>query len=136
MAMPLLVAAAGTLAATDAPGDSTIDTASRSIRLDLRPSICTLAGKEKSCETPVRAAWRSSQRESLCLVIVDRPDIKRCWENYSRGTHSVELTFSDNVVFELRDTQLQNVLASKALKVIREALEYRRKRRQPWNIIY
>jgi hypothetical protein len=106
------------------------------IRLDLRPRICTLSGNETQCQTTVHAAWRSSQRESLCLVIADRPDIKACWEDYSKGTYSVELVFSEDVLFELRDPQLQNVLTSKALKVIREALEYRRKRRQPWNILY
>lgn len=112
------------------------DTSLRGIRLELKPRICTLAGAEKQCETAVRAAWRAPQRESVCLVVVDRPDVKRCWENYSRGTHSVELTFDADVTFELRDPQLQDVLASKVLQVIREALEYRRKRRQPWNIMY
>jgi hypothetical protein len=29
---------------------------------------------------------------------------------------------------------LQHVLASEALRVIREALRYRHKRREPWNI--
>jgi hypothetical protein len=34
----------------------------------------------------------------------------------------------------LRDLELRNVLASEALRVIREAIRYRHKRRQPWNI--
>jgi hypothetical protein len=106
------------------------------IRLDVKPRICTLSGKDTQCETPVRAAWRSSQRESLCLVIVDHPQVKRCWENFARGTYSVELVFSEDLLIELRDPQLQTVLASKAIQVIREALEFRRKRRQPWNLIY
>jgi hypothetical protein len=46
------------------------------------------------------------------------------------------MVFSDDLLIELRDTQLQTVLTSRAIKVIREALEYRRKRRQPWNILY
>jgi hypothetical protein len=36
----------------------------------------------------------------------------------------------------LRDPQLQRVIASEAITVIREALRLRRKRRQPWNILY
>ena len=104
--------------------------------MQLKPRICTLAGDEKQCETAVRAAWRSSKRESLCLVIVNRPDVKRCWEEYSRGTHSVELTFDSDLIVELRDPSLENVFTSQVLQVIREALEYRRKRRQPWNIMY
>jgi Protein of unknown function (DUF3019) len=104
------------------------------IQLELSPRICTLAAGDKQCETRVYAKWRSAHEESLCLVIVDRPDIKRCWENYAEGTYSIELVFSDDVVFQLKDIELRHVLASEALRVIREALRYRHKRRQPWNI--
>ncbi|MDB6092041.1 MAG: hypothetical protein JWN85_4825 [Gammaproteobacteria bacterium] len=104
------------------------------IRLELSPRICTLAIQDKQCETKVHAQWTSPHEESLCLVIVDRPEVKRCWEHYSHGTYSIELTFAEDLTFQLRDLALQNVLASEALRVIREALRYRHKRRQPWNI--
>ena len=35
---------------------------------------------------------------------------------------------------ELRDVKLERVLASQAITVIREALQLRRKRKQPWNL--
>lgn len=95
-----------------------------------------MSAKQDSCETPVRAQWRSSHDESLCLVIVDRPDIKHCWENFSEGVYRVELVFDKDLVVELRDPQLQQVLASKTLAVIKEALQLRRKRREPWNLFY
>jgi Protein of unknown function (DUF3019) len=104
------------------------------IRLELSPRICTLATNDKQCETRVHAQWHSPRDESLCLVIVDRPDVKRCWEHYSEGTYTVELVFADDLVFQLRDLDLQHVLATEALRVIREAIRYRHKRRQPWNI--
>jgi hypothetical protein len=104
------------------------------IRLELSPRICTLGADDKQCETRVNAKWRSPHEESLCLVIVDRPEIKRCWENYTQGSYSIELVFSDDLVFQLKDPQLQQLFASEALRVIREALRYRHKRRQPWNI--
>jgi hypothetical protein len=104
------------------------------IRLELSPRICTLAIRDKQCETKVHAQWTSPREESLCLVIIDRPEVKRCWEHYSQGTYSVELTFTEDLTFQLRDPALQNILASEALRVIREALRYRHKRRQPWNI--
>ena len=62
------------------------------------------------------------------------PEVKRCWENYSQGTYSIELIFNEDLIFQLKDPQLQHVLASEALRVIREAIRYRHKRRQPWNI--
>jgi Protein of unknown function (DUF3019) len=104
------------------------------IRLELSPRICTLAVTDKQCQTRVSAKWRSPREESLCLVILDRPEVKRCWEKYSEGTYSIELVFAEDLVFQLRDLDLRNVLASEALRVIREAIRYRHKRRQPWNI--
>jgi hypothetical protein len=105
-----------------------------SIQLVISPRICTLTGKDKECQTPVRAQWKSPHDESLCLIIVTRPDVKRCWEHYSQGTYTIELNFAEDLVFQLRDVSLDRVLASQVLRVIREAILYRHKRRQPWNI--
>jgi hypothetical protein len=104
------------------------------IQLELSPRICTLAINDNQCEARVAAKWRSPHEESLCLVIVDRPEIKRCWENYSAGTYTIELVFTEDVIFQLKDLELRRVLASEALRVIKEAIRYRHKRRQPWNI--
>jgi hypothetical protein len=104
------------------------------IRLELHPRICTLSARDKQCESWVQAKWKAPHQESLCLVIVDRPEIKKCWEDYSEGIYSIELVFTQDVVFQLKDLELQHVLASEALRVIREALRYRHKRREPWNI--
>ena len=108
--------------------------ADETIHLELSPRICTLASHDKQCQTEVHAQWSAPHEESLCLVIVDRPDVKRCWEHYAQGTYSIDLTFVDDLTFQLRDPGLQNILASEVLRVIREALHYRHKRREPWNI--
>jgi hypothetical protein len=118
---------AASFAASTPPSDD-------GIHLELSPRICTLASKDKQCQTEVHAQWSAPREESLCLVIVDRPDVKHCWEHYSQGTYSIELTFVDDLTVELRDPGLQNILASEVLRVIREALRYRHKRREPWNI--
>jgi Protein of unknown function (DUF3019) len=82
----------------------------------------------------VRAQWRSRRNESLCLVIVNRPEIRRCWEDHSAGVYSVELSFAEDLVVQLRDIELDRVLASRTIAVIRQALQLRRRRRPPWNI--
>jgi hypothetical protein len=104
------------------------------IQLELRPRICTLAAGETQCSTTVHAKWHSPREESLCLVILGRYDVKHCWEHYSQGTYNIELVFSDDLLFELKDSQLETVLASEALRIIREAIRYRHRRRDPWNI--
>jgi hypothetical protein len=113
---------------------SAIGPSDENIQLQISPRICTLTGRDTQCVTPVHAQWRAPHEESLCLVIVARPDIKRCWEHYAQGTYTIQLTFAEDLTFQLRDMSLEHVLASEALRVIREALRYRHKRRQPWNI--
>jgi hypothetical protein len=104
------------------------------IRLELSPRICSLAAKDKQCETTVHASWHAPRDESLCLIVLNRPEIKRCWERYSEGTYSIGLTFDEDLRFELRDPSLERTLAAETLRVIREAVQYRHKRREPWNI--
>jgi hypothetical protein len=110
-----------------APGDA-------DIHLELKPRICTLAVDDKLCQTAVQASWHSARPESLCLIIVGRPEIKRCWESFSEGTYRIELSFADDLTVQLRDADLRQTLASEVLRVIREALHYRHKRRDPWNL--
>lgn len=120
----MLSAGAHRAAAADAPA----------IELKVRPRVCTLSSADQLCETTVRAEWRAARDESLCLVIVGRADVKRCWESYRQGRYSIELEFAEDLLVELRDVRLEGVLASQAITVIREALQLRRKRRQPWNL--
>jgi hypothetical protein len=105
------------------------------IRLDLSPRVCTLAPDDQSCDTEVTARWRSPRDESLCLLIVGQPQIRRCWENHKEGVYTVRLVFREDLLVELRDTQLEKVLAAETIAVIKEALRLRRKRRQPWDIL-
>jgi hypothetical protein len=102
------------------------------IDLKVRPRVCTLSGSESSCNTTVHAEWHAPRDESLCLLIIGHSDVQRCWENHSQGVYSVEIAFSEDLVVQLRDPELERVLASQTITVIRQAL--RRKRRQPWNI--
>ena len=111
------------------------DDASRPpVDLKVRPRVCTLAGDETTCNTTVHAQWRSPRNESLCLLIVDRPEVRHCWEDHKEGVYSVEVSFSEDLVIELRNPELDRVLASRAIAVIRQALLLRHKRRPPWNI--
>jgi hypothetical protein len=131
LALLLSLSVAGGAHAAMGPEDDPPDS---HIRLEISPRVCTLTDKDKQCETAVHAQWRSSHEESLCLVIITRPDVKRCWEHYAQGTYTIVLSFTEDLTFQLRDLSLEHVLASEALRVIREAIRYRHRRRQPWNI--
>jgi hypothetical protein len=124
------------LLATADPAGAAVDSERQPIELRLRPRVCTVSENDAACNTTVHAQWRSKQPESLCLVIVDQPHIRRCWEHHAEGLYSVEVTFSQDLVVQLRDTELDSVLASEAIAVIHKALQFRRKRRQPWSIFF
>jgi hypothetical protein len=111
------------------------DDSAGAIKLELSPRICTLPADGESCDTVVTAQWQAPRDESLCLLIVGQPQVRRCWENHTEGVYTVRLVFDQDLLVELRDPQLQKVLASEAIAVIREALRLRRKRRQPWDIL-
>jgi hypothetical protein len=85
------------------PAMATASPAEDDIHLELSPRICTLAAHDKQCQTEVHAQWSAAHEESLCLVILDRPEVKRCWEHYAQGTYSIELTFVADLTFQLRD---------------------------------
>ena len=70
----------------------------------------------------------------MCLIILERSDVKHCWENYKSGAYTVQLTFADDLTFQMRDPELRDVLASEVLRVIREATRYRQRRRDVWDI--
>jgi hypothetical protein len=106
----------------------------KGIQLEISPRLCTLAAGDEQCDVLVHASWTAPQEESLCLVLLGRPEIKRCWEDYASGRYSLQLEFTQDLTFQLRDPSLQNILASEVLRVLREALQYRHRRRQPWNI--
>jgi hypothetical protein len=108
--------------------------APRDIVLDISPRLCVLPAGTDQCATAVHVHWRASKSESLCLVILDHREVKQCWEHYAEGMYDVELIFSADLILQLRDPELRQVLASETLRVIREALRYRHRRRQPWNI--
>jgi hypothetical protein len=105
------------------------------IRLELSPRICTLSAEDENCDTVVTAQWRAPKDESLCLLIVGQPQVRQCWENHSEGVYTVRLLFNQDLLVELRDLELQKVLTSETIAVIKEALRLRRKRRQPWDIL-
>jgi hypothetical protein len=110
------------------------ESSGKAIQLEISPRLCTLAAADKQCDVVVHASWSAPQDESLCLVLLGRPDVKRCWDDYAFGTYTVQLEFSQDLTFQLRDPSLQKVLASDVLRVLREALEYRHRRREPWNV--
>lgn len=106
------------------------------IKLELSPRVCTLSASDAYCDTVVTAEWHAPQDESLCLLIAGQPQIRRCWENHAEGVYTVRLVFDRDLLVELRDPELTKVLASEVIAVIKEALRLRRRRRQPWDILF
>src|SRR5258708_18576818 len=77
------------------------------IELELSPRVCTRAANERQCSTTVHAKWHSPREDSLCLVILGRSGVKRCWEHYSEGTYNIELLFIDDLLSDLNESPPQ-----------------------------
>ena len=122
-------------AASGGSAGAAADVSADGISLELSPRVCTLSANDENCDTVVTAKWHSPKDESLCLLIVGQPQVRQCWENHAEGVYTVRLMFDRDLLVQLRDPDLQNVLASETIAVIREALRLRRKRRQPWDIL-
>jgi hypothetical protein len=104
------------------------------VHLDLSPRICVLGKGQERCAARVQAQWHSPEPLSLCLVILQHPEIQHCWERYAEGSYEVTLEFSADLVVQLRDPQLRQTLASETLRIIREAQQFRHRHRQPWSL--
>jgi hypothetical protein len=104
------------------------------IQLELSPRICTMAADDKQCRTQVHAAWKSGREMSVCLIVVNRPDLKHCWEHAVEGSISVDLLGAEDVTFEIQEADRRQILASEVMRVVRESVRYRHRRRQAWSL--
>ncbi len=115
-------------------GDSMVPAPVAELHLELRPRLCTVRGDEEVCSARVEARWNSTVGQSLCLVIRARPQIIHCWTQRREGAFAADVSFQEDLLVELRDTDLQHTMASASVRVIHQATEYRRKRRRPWSL--
>jgi hypothetical protein len=129
-------AAAAVLASTSGLAAQHEDRSPARIDFEISPRVCTLAKEDAQCDLAVTARWHAREPESLCLVVRERPDVRHCWEQYASGEYAIGLQFSTDLQLELRDPDLRRVLAARALRVIREILQYRHRRREPWNVLF
>lgn len=116
------------------PFDARSDNPADPVQLELSPRICTMAADDKECRTQVRAVWHAGHAISVCLIVVDRPALKHCWEHVSEGSISLDVLASQDVAFRLEDAERRQVLFSDVMHVVRESVRYRHRRRQPWSL--
>jgi hypothetical protein len=103
------------------------------VQLKLNPRLCTLSKDEPRCKALVRISWTSEAKQSLCLKVVNRPDVNHCWKQNSQGNFGIQLAFKNDLTVELRDSRTQSLVASKTISIVREG-EYRHRRRHPWDL--
>lgn len=104
------------------------------VELDLRPRVCTMAAGDKQCRAQVLVSWRSAPPRALCLTVADRPELNHCWDAASEGNITVEVRAAADVAFQLQTADRPPVVASNVLRVVRESIQYRPRRRAPWSL--
>ena len=98
----------------------------------IKPSICVLADGEQRCEDLLNLQWQSALPQSVCLFRSDEEQPLKCWMEQTEGEHSIEISASKNIEFQLKAVNEQKPLASESFKVVQDNVKYRR-RRNPWS---
>lgn len=104
--------------------------------MDIKPRLCTLGEGDTHCRTPVHVVWNAEQEQNACVDFQLFPEVTQCWQDSRSGEVHVELEFDEDLIVSLRDRDSNNILLERTITLVREAVRYRRKRRQPWNIFY
>lgn len=103
------------------------------VDLRLRPSVCALSDDQQLCQDTVEVSWQSDTPQVLCLFLEQQDQPLECWQTRQQGEFRYRANTDQNLVFQLRRRQGNELLASAVFEVLREHTEYRSRRRKPWN---
>jgi len=101
--------------------------------LFLSPESCFLLKYEKSCDLVVKISWRTEEENEYCLYQNKNNSPIQCWKKSNHATVDLMINFEENVLFELRAAQTQEIVFSQILKFYRKVSNLKRRRRNPWS---
>lgn len=104
-----------------------------SVEFTLQPRLCVISHKQSSCKDRIKIRWLAREIQSLCLHREDWAPAIRCWEQQQKGAHQYDIDSDQNVIFLLKSLAKDELLAQAIFEVIKEELQYRRRRRNPWS---
>lgn len=103
------------------------------IQFSIKPRICVLSGGEEECRDEIEIRWSSETRRSLCLHQSDKSKVLRCWNSSFNGEHFVEISATQNIDFQLKEKENNDVVVTEAFEVVLDNSKYRRRRRNAWS---
>lgn len=103
------------------------------VQFSIKPRHCVLSEGEEVCRDELEIKWTSRFRRSLCLYRGDTQQAMQCWENKFSGTHHLEISASQNVDFQLRESENEALLVTEAFEVVQDNSKFRRRRKNAWS---
>ncbi|MBX2858174.1 MAG: DUF3019 domain-containing protein [Cellvibrionaceae bacterium] len=105
------------------------------MKLNIKPRICVLAQGEKNCEDKINIRWSTKDKHKLsaCLFKGEATMPIRCWQNRRSGIYKIAIETDRSLMFTLRNSSEELLLAQKEFEVVHDSKRYRRSRRNPWS---
>ncbi len=105
----------------------------QAIELWIKPSLCIISKEDELCMDQITINWQANHLQSLCLFQSGTEQPLFCWNDEDNGLFLQEVNTKTNLTFQLRQQGDNSLLASQVFQVLKEYIEYRRRRRNPWN---
>lgn len=103
------------------------------IQFSIKPRLCVLSEGESLCRDELEIKWESPAPRSLCLYRSDQASALECWENKHIGEHRVSVSAANNIDFQLKHMEDQDLLVTEAFEVVQDNSKFRRRRRNAWS---
>ncbi|TQV86899.1 DUF3019 domain-containing protein [Aliikangiella coralliicola] len=100
--------------------------------LFLSPNLCLLSQKESQCEIKLHVRWQTQSPGHYCIKVSDENQVLQCWKNTKNAQTEVELKLKNNLSVSLIEQESEQKIYQQTVRLQRQVVKYRRKRRNPW----
>ena len=93
------------------------------------PEQCVTLRQGRSCFAKVELHWQSYSKQSFCLYQQDQKKQLGCWQNNNNARIKIEFESNKSVIYQLRTTSDNKVIAETQVEVSWQHKNTARKRR-------
>ena len=107
------------------------------IEFKVQPQQCVTLRQGRDCFATITMQWQKSTEQSLCLYQINKKQTDnkqqlRCWKKSQQGQMILEFESSDNLIYQLRTQQGDQLVAE--TEVVVSWLHKNTTRRRRWRL--
>lgn len=108
----------------------------RADELKITPNTCATTLKSSTCNLDIIIEYLSPNKESMCIWIVKHSAAIACFKDSFGFKYQIQLTLAEDTLFELRNMNSNDIVATTLVKVAKfEPANTRRRRGLNWNLL-